>query len=205
LLNIIGRRLGKLSHFIDSGKCIGKNNAMRGSKKTISGYIIDTLRTGQSLHAREISQKASDAAGKEIKIQDVASIIAKLSNADKCDLGYFIKRKKTNRGYAYTLVKEMLEFSSEQIYGLTRKTGKDTFTVHEAVKNFPGLKKYVKLSMLKLQRENARRGRPKKIISGQSIDDMSVAEFFSRVLKEISDHGGLDVNFQLSVQYNLNE
>jgi hypothetical protein len=174
---------------------------MKGSKKTISEYIIDTLRSGQSLRAREISQMASDSAGKEIKIQDVASIIAKLSNADKNNLGYFINRKKTHRGYVYTLVKEMLELSSEQTYGLTRKTGKESLTVHEAVKNFPGLKKYVKPSMSKLQMQKTRRNRPKNSISRQPIGEMSVAEFFSRVVQKISDHGGLSVNIQLSVQY----
>lgn len=178
---------------------------MKGSKKTISEYIIDALRTGKSLRAREISQMASDAAGKEIKIQDVASIIAKLSNADKCNLGYFIKRKKTNRGYAYALVKEMLELSSEQIYGLTRKTGKDSFTVHEAVKNFSGLKKYIKPTSLKLQAQKAKRGRSYKHISGQPISEMSVGEFFSRVVQEISDHGGLSVNIQLSVKYSFDK
>jgi hypothetical protein len=197
--------LAKFSHFIASGKCIGKNNAMRGSKKTNSEYIIDTLRTGQSLRAREISQLASDAASKEIKIQDIASIIAKLSNADKCDLGYFIKRKKTKRGYAYTLVKEMLDLSAKQTYGLTRKTGKDCFTLHEAVKSFPGLKKYVSPSALKLQTKKAKRGRLHKPVSGQPISEMSVGNFFSRVVKEISYHGGLEVNVQLSVQYNFDK
>jgi hypothetical protein len=178
---------------------------MKGSKKTISEYIIDTLRTGKSLRAREISQLASDAAGKEIKIQDVASIIAKLSNADKCNLGYFIKRIKTNRGYAYTLVKEMLALPSELTYGLTRKTGKDSFTVYEALKNLPELKKYVSPSALKLRLKKAKRGRLHKPVSGQPISEMSVAEFFSRVVKEISDHGGLEVNIQLSVQYNFDK
>jgi hypothetical protein len=176
---------------------------MKGSKKTISEYIIEALRSGQSLRAREISQMASGLAGKEIKIQDVASIIAKLSNPDKNNLGYFIKRKKTNRGYEYTLVKEMLELSAKQTYGLTRKTGKDSFSVHEAVKSFPGLKKYVSPSSLKYQAKKAKRGRPKKSISEQPIGEMSVAEFFSRVVQEISDHGGLSVNVQLSVQYNF--
>ena len=79
---------------------------MKKTKKTNSELIIDTLLTGRSLRSPDITAMVSEASGKEIKIQDVASILAKLSNNEKCDLGYLISKKKTDRGYVYSLVKE---------------------------------------------------------------------------------------------------
>jgi hypothetical protein len=175
---------------------------MRGIKKTNSEYIIDTLRTGNTLRSPEITQMVSDAAGKEVKIQDIASIIAKLSNSDKCDLGYFIKKKKTDRGYVYSLAKEVLALSAEQTYDLTRKTGKDRFTLHEAIKKLPGLKKYVRPSMVRLQMQRGRRGSLKEAVSGQPIADIAIGELIARVLKEISDQGGLNINVNLTVAFN---
>jgi hypothetical protein len=172
---------------------------MRGTKKTNSEFIIDTLRSGETLRSPEITQMVSEAAGKEVKIQDIASIIAKLSNSDKCDLGYFIKKKKTERGYVYSLVKEILDLAPEQTYDLTRKTGKDRFTIHEAVKKLPGLKKYIRPSLPKVKMLKGGRSVFREGAAGQPIADMAVGELIARVLKEISDQGGLNVNVNLSV------
>ncbi|MCU0598150.1 MAG: hypothetical protein MUE70_02695 [Desulfobacterales bacterium] len=174
---------------------------MRGTKKTNSEYIIDTLRTGQTLRSSEITQMVSDAAGKEVKIQDIASIIAKLSNSDKCNLGYFIKKKKTDRGYVYSLSKEALELAPEQIYDLTRKTGKDRFTIHDAIKKFPGLKKHIRPSLPKLKLRKAGSGIQRVPAEGTGLADMAVGEMISRVLKEISEQGGLNVNLNLTVNF----
>ncbi len=174
---------------------------MRGAKKTNSEYIIDTLRTGQALRSPEITQMVTEAAGREIKIQDVASIIAKLSNSDKCDLGFFINKKKTDRGYVYSLVKEALELTAEQTYDLTRKTGKDRFTIHEAIKQIPGLKKYIRRSLPKLKTRKIGRPARKTTTHETGIADMAVGELISKVLKEISEQGGLNVNLNVSVNF----
>ncbi|MFO8111526.1 MAG: hypothetical protein R6T92_03360, partial [Desulfosalsimonadaceae bacterium] len=95
---------------------------MEPRKKTNSEYIIDALRFGKDLRSPEITQKVSELSGKKMKIQDIASILAKLSNSEKCDLGFFIQKKKTSRGYTYNLVTEIFELEPTQIYDLTRKT-----------------------------------------------------------------------------------
>jgi hypothetical protein len=174
---------------------------MKRIKKTNSEYIIDTLRTGQTLRSPEITQMVSDAAGKEVKIQDIASIIAKLSNSDKCDLGYFIKKKKTDRGYVYSLTKEALELTDEETYDLTRKTGKDRFTIHDAVKKIPGLKKYIRASLPKLKLHKGGLAVQKNPPGGAGLADMAVGELISKVLKEISEQGGLNVNLNVSVTF----
>jgi len=122
---------------------------MEYRKKTNSEYIIDALRFNKDLRSPEITEKVSELSGRKMKIQDIASILAKLSNSEKCDLGFFVQKKKTPKGYTYNLVPELFEIDFEQVYDLTRKTGKNRFTLEEALEKNPGLKKYVKASRLK--------------------------------------------------------
>jgi hypothetical protein len=172
------------------------------TKKTNSEMIIDALRAGHPLRSPDITEKVSEAAGKEIKIQDVASILAKLSNSEKCDLGYLISKKKTDRGYVYSLVKEAFSLTPEQTYDLTRKTGKDRFTMEEAVKKIPGLKKHIKPSVTnsrKIGRSPLKTGgfMPK----GGEVSDDAFRDIVAGFLKEVAFQGGLNVNVNLTVQF----
>lgn len=173
-------------------------------KKTNSEMIIDTLRAGNPLRSPDITEKVSEAAGKEIKIQDVASILAKLSNSDKCDLGYLISKKKTDRGYVYSLVKEAFNLTPEQTYDLTRKTGKDRFTLEEAVKKVPTLKKHIKPVRTSL---NARRIGQSIVKSGGytpksgEVSDDAFRDIVAGFLKEVAFQGGLNVNVNLTIQF----
>lgn len=174
-------------------------------KKTNSELIIDTLRDGSALRSPDITAKVSEAAGKEIKIQDVASILAKLSNSDKCDLGYFISKKKTDRGYVYSLVKEAFGMSPEQTYDLTRKTGKDRFTLEEAVKKFPALKKHVKAAPAATPRVRKIAGAPGRpmTVSAKTaeVSDAAFKDIVASFLQEVSFQGGLNVNVNLTIQF----
>ena len=105
---------------------------MEREKKTNSEFIIDALYTGQELKNPKITRKVTkhshknnntEDSGKNIKIQDIASILAKLSNSEKCDLGFFIQKKKTHKGYTYSLVPDAVNLPAEALYDLTRKTG----------------------------------------------------------------------------------
>ncbi len=176
---------------------------MKDAKKTNSELIIDSLRNGRSLRSPEITSMVSEAAGKEIKIQDVASILAKLSNANKCDLGYLIRKKKTDRGYEYSLVKEAYNLSPEETYDLTRKTGKDRFTLDEALKKAPGLKKYVKSEKKAEPRKN-NRGTVRQLAapsSGQVTADTDLRGLLAGLIKEVSEQGGFNVNVNLTIQF----
>ena len=166
--------------------------------------IIDTLRSGHPLRSPDITEKVSEAAGKEIKIQDVASILAKLSNSEKCDLGYLITKKKTDRGYVYSLVKEAFSLSPEQTYDLTRKTGKDRFTLEEAVKKFPGLKKHIKPARTGLSARRIGRsiGKPSAYLAkGGEVSDAAFRDIVAGFLKEVAFQGGLNVNVNLTIQF----
>lgn len=112
-------------------------------KKSNAQLIIGALMTGKSLGSRNISDMVSEIAGKEIKVQDVASMLSKISNTKKSDLGFFIKRVKEGNSFTYNMVDEILELSEEQAYDLTLKIGKDRYTLNEALEDFPGLCQYV--------------------------------------------------------------
>ncbi len=173
-------------------------------KKTNSEMIIDSLRSGQPLRSPDITQKVSQAAGKDIKIQDVASILAKLSNSDKCDLGYLISKKKTDRGYVDSLVKEAFSLTPEQTYDLTRKTGRDRFTLDEAVKKLPGLKKHLKSAKTGLNAQKVGRNIVKSSSYSSKSGEVSNDAFRSIVanfLKEVAFQGGLNVNVNLTIQF----
>lgn len=175
---------------------------MARDKKTNSEYIIDTMLTGQPQRSPDITRMVSEASGKEIKIQDVASIIAKLSNSDKCDLGYFVKKKKTDRGYEYSLVKEIFSLAPEEIYDLTRKTGQGRFTLNEALKKVPTLKKYVKAG--KPAPAARRPGRPPRSAGKADsvlMADANLAVLLASLVRELSAQGGLNVNVNLTVQF----
>lgn len=166
--------------------------------------IIDTLLTGQALRSPDITSMVSKASGKEVKIQDVASILAKLSNNEKCDLGYLISKKKTDRGYVYSLVKEAFKLSPEQTYDLTRKTGKDRFTLEEAIKKNPKLKKYVKASHAKrgLRRVGRGAGQLNALPStGKELTDTALRDIVAGFLSEVTYQGGLNINVNLTIQF----
>jgi hypothetical protein len=117
---------------------------MPKENKTQSKYVLDALRTGRSMLLSDITRIISKAAGKEIKIQNTASLMAKLSNPRQFQTGHFITKSKTQDGYEYGLVPEIRALSSEELYGLTRKIGKDRFTLEMALKKVPELEKYLK-------------------------------------------------------------
>ena len=187
---------------------------MEQRKKTNSEYIIDSLRFNKDLRSPEITQKVSELSGKEMKIQDIASILAKLSNSEKCDLGFFIHKKKTPRGYTYNLVPEIFELEPAQIYDLTRKTGKNRFTLENALLKSPGLKKYVKASRLKQPTARtayagtrqagvsatAKQGRMPKTTAGTKVSEYALQTILAQLIKGLSNQG-LNINVNLNVRF----
>ncbi|MCF8095754.1 MAG: hypothetical protein K9J79_10390 [Desulfobacteraceae bacterium] len=186
---------------------------MEKEKKTNSEFIIDALRTGGELRSPEITQKVAEDSGKNIKIQDIASILAKLSNYEKCDLGFFIRKKKTNKGYTYSLVPEALDLPAEALYDLTRKTGKNRYTLEQIIADHPEVKRHVKASRLKNQaeKEPSKRGRkpaaatrmsktPTNAHTGAASNE-NLQTLVTKLLEEVSEQGGLNINVNLTVRF----
>jgi hypothetical protein len=181
---------------------------MAKDKKTNSELIIDTLRTGKALRSPDITSMVAQNSGKDIKIQDVASILAKLSNSKKCDLGYLIKKQKTERGYVYSLVKEAFNLTPEQTYDLTRRTGKNRFTMEEALRKYPSLKKHVKATRTRAAaKQPATRQTRRAGANGgtttrtKEISGDTLGELMADLVKEISEQGGLNINVNLTVNF----
>ena len=114
--------------------------------KTISEYIIDALRQGPFLRTPDITDRVAQASGRQVRIQDVSSVLTKITSYKNSDLACLIEKKKTHRGYAYRLVDEARALTPAQIYDLSRKTRKNNqprFTLDQAVSLYPQLKKHV--------------------------------------------------------------
>lgn len=116
---------------------------MAKKNKTRSEYILDALLTGNPLLLTDITRMVSDASGKETKIQDISSVMSKLSSSGQSHIGHFINRKKTPQGYEYSIVPEIRTLAHEEIYDLTHKTGKDRFTLEMALEKIPELGQYI--------------------------------------------------------------
>ncbi|MBS3809515.1 MAG: hypothetical protein KGY38_05110 [Desulfobacterales bacterium] len=190
---------------------------MEKNKKTNSEFIIDAMRSGQEMKSPEITKKVAEDSGKNMKIQDIASILAKLSNSEKCDLGFFIEKKKTHKGYTYNLVPEAFNLPVEALYDLTRKTGKNRYTLEQTLADYPELKKYVKTSRLKNRtiKQPSKRGRKPSASSASAVrvtgnskatpeiqlPEQNLNSLVARLIEEISSQGGLNINVNLTVQF----
>lgn len=117
--------------------------------KSNTQSIVGALLTGKSLRSRQIADMILEKEGKELKIQDVASMLAKISNTGKSDLGFFIQRVREGNSFTYKMAKEVLALSEEKAYHLTLRIGKDRYTLEQALEDIPGLAKYVDASRIK--------------------------------------------------------
>lgn len=193
---------------------------MDRDKKTNSEFIIDALLDGRELRSPEITQMVTEQSGKAIKIQDIASILAKLSNSEKCDLGFFIRKKRTSRGYTYHLAPEALSIPAEALYGLTRKTGKNRYTLEQTLADHPELKKYISAYRLKKKETRPTHRKQRKpaekaiasirmpqngAMSRQSPDSDQIKLLVAQLLEEISEQGGLNININLNVRFTTSD
>ncbi len=179
---------------------------MKQGKKTNSEFIIDALKTGKALRLREITEMVREASGKKLKIQDVGSIMAKLSSSNKCELGYLINKESTEKGYVYRLVKEACNLEPEQLYDLTRKARRNRFTLEEAIKKQPGLKKYVKAPKTKTATKKTETTKTEEPAPAkQSVSDQGVNLALAELERMLRGQGGLNLNVNLNVRFNFSD
>ena len=183
---------------------------------TRSQLILDALLTGKTLPLSDIRRMVSEASGKEIRLGDISSLMTKLTNPRQYKFAHFITRTKTPKGYEYSLVPEILALAPEEIYDLTRKIGKDRFTLEMAVEKIPGLAQYVKKagkaaaprkkvpakkSRVMKQKSTARavKGKPGRKALPAALQKANVRDVVAGFLHEMDKMGGLRVNFYLTV------
>jgi len=195
---------------------------MSKKKKTQSELILDTLMTGNNLLLKEITKMASEASAQEVKIQSVSNIMTKLSDPGRSSTGHFIIKNKTPEGYAYSLVPEILNLAPEEIYGLTRKTGKDRFTLKMAVQKIPELEKYAQKTVKTAGRKKSAakkpgkkgavstrsvtpKGRPAKVTESETPEEPAAQKTAFMDLKDsfqegIQRIGGLRIKFHFTAK-----
>lgn len=136
-------------------------------KKSNVQMIIDAMLHHGPVKSKEISEIVTEMAGREVKVQDVASMLSRLSNEAKCNLGYFIKKEKDGNSYRYSFVDEFQPLGEEKAYGLTLRTGEHKVPLADLLEEKPELKPYVENPRRKPRRSRkkdartASPGRPK--------------------------------------------
>ncbi|MGM0454113.1 MAG: hypothetical protein ACQERN_13205 [Thermodesulfobacteriota bacterium] len=139
-------------------------------------------------------------------------MLAKLSNSEKGDIGFLIQRKKVHKGYIYNLVPEALSFSPEKLYDLTRKTGKNRYTLAQAMEEQPDLKKYVHSGQIITQaRETcATTEQPEAAATAKQarmpraceteMTDQTIKKIYAGIMEKVFDQGELNINVNLTLQ-----
>ncbi len=201
---------------------------MPKDKKTTSEHILDALMTGKTLLLKDITKRVSEASGKENRDRDVGSLMARLSNPGQFQTGHFITKTKTPNGYEYSLVPEILALAPEEIYDLTRKIGKDRFTLDMAIEKIPELAQYVKKTVKvagkkpakkksspwavkskskgksgksKITKVKGKPGRkPLPKVPEPEMQKVDIDDLVAGFLHELDKMGGLRVNFYLTVR-----
>jgi hypothetical protein len=193
---------------------------MRRNKhaKSNAQSIISVLLTGKTLRSRQIADTILEKEGKELKIQDVASMLAKISNSRRSDLGFFIQRIKVGNSFTYKMVKEVLALSEEKAYHLTLRIGKDRYTLEQALEDIPGLAKYVDASRIKPKSKG--RGPAKKTeaaakpvkaapvpapvpVATEKQQQQSVEESLAEIIKKVAGNikdTGLNVTVTIKIE-----
>jgi len=187
----------------------------QGEKTNIQS-VIETLLDGEPLTSRQICNKILEMEGKDIKVQDVASMLSRISDAKKCTLGHFIKRSKKGNKFTYQMVKEAQDLSGYKAYNLTLKTGQDRYTVEHAIEEFPEMAKYITKPAKTARRGGKRKttARAKKAKAaapaasapaapamkapaGEGVNISGLAAFIQKLL----EGGGVPVNVNVSVKF----
>jgi len=187
------------------------------------------LMKGNPLNSRDISQRMAETDGRIIKVQNVSSTLTKISDSNRCDLGFFIERKYENNSFVYQIIKDALVLSEDQAYDLTLKAGNDRYTLEQAVKDFPLLDKYVKVNTARADRKSkskaekqaakkSSRSQVKNALNKKEknkssvnaaasepvqivFDNKDMDKIADRLLKKINELGGLDLNLKVSLSF----
>jgi hypothetical protein len=195
---------------------------MTKGNKTRSQLILDALLTGKTLLLSDIRRMVSEASGKDVRLGDISSLMTKLTNPRQYRLAHLIIRNKNRKGYGYSLVPEILALAPEEVHGLTRKIGKDRFTLEMAVEKIPELAKYLKkggkavgkkpsASRKKVPAKKPRvtkvksKAKAVKVKTGRKalpvpVQKAGVENVVAGFLHEMDKMGGLRVNFYLAVR-----
>ncbi len=113
----------------------GKSNNTR--------LVVAALLTGSALKSRDIAGMVSGISGKDIQPSQVAAILSRISDPEKCEFGHFVRKHRDGNTLVYSMVGEALGLPEDTAYGLVLKTGREACSLEQVISDFPGLRRYV--------------------------------------------------------------
>jgi len=113
------------------------------NRKKISDieWVIKTLMKGEAVKSSDIAEEISGAFGNEISSRRISGILSRISNPEKCELGFFIEKVRSGNSFVYRMVKEALCIPEDKIADLAGSAG-NRYTLDQALKDFPALCRY---------------------------------------------------------------
>lgn len=189
--------------------------------KSNGRLIVGALMTGKPLSSRDIADMIFKSDGRKIKVQDISSLLSKISKKEKYELGHFIKKVKVGNGFTYQIVQEALELGEDKVYDLILKSGKDRYTIDQALSEFPALAKYVETGKSKVvSKKGAAKPKAKKAVLPpkikspaqaaekksepanilENMENKDLENLAAEVIQKIAELGGLKLKVKVSVE-----
>ncbi len=118
--------------------------------------MIKILRNGGAVRSSDIAEKISES-GNETAPPRISAILSRISNPEKCGLGFFIEKVRSGNAFVYQMKEELLKIPEEKLYDLALSPGSAAprcgtapgcgdpgrYTLEQALQEFPELRRYV--------------------------------------------------------------
>jgi hypothetical protein len=95
-------------------------------------WVIKTLMKGEAVRSSDIAEEISGAFGNEISSRRISGILSRISNPEKCDLGFFIEKVRSGNSFVYRMVKEALCVPEDKIADLAGSAAPQCGTAHRS-------------------------------------------------------------------------
>lgn len=185
---------------------------MEETRKSKAQIIISTLLSGKQMNSREILEEIPTVSDRKFLIQDIANILSRLTNPERCDLAFFIQKKKKGNAFVYKLVDEILDFSEDKVYGLTLKKGENAYPLEKVIEEKPELKKYVKKvssgksSSKKTQKQKTGAGKKDSGAAEafgfeEEVGSIDVTDILKDIIRMVSAETPIDINLNINIRF----
>ncbi len=168
--------------------------------------IIKTLLAGSRLNPVEIAEIISGMSGENVNVSNVRSVLYRISNSARCDLGFFIQKNKQGNSFVYNMVEESLKLTSDKAYDLTlKRKAKHRYTLEQALKDYPNLCRYIKPAQPEIKPEIKSEIKPEvkpyPVIKTVKTDDDNKETARLISFKSVQDTISSDKNMEITFRY----
>lgn len=114
-----------------------------GAGPETARLVVAALMTGSPLRARDAAEAVARASGRTFTAAAVSGILARIADPSRSDLAHFIRKHKAGGAWVYAMVPAALALTPGQAYELTRRSGPGRYTLVEALREHPGLRREI--------------------------------------------------------------